>query len=121
MDGVVVLNTSEYIASYTPGMNAWVWMSIVAGISLLVLAIVCICDIDVMGPMFVVPIMGAVFIGMLGCSFYARDEPVMAPQYEVYIEEGTDMTEFLSHYEIVDQKGKILIVREADEVEALDR
>lgn len=120
MEGVVILNTGEYIASWTPGMNAGVWGSIMAVIALLVLAIVCICDMDVSGPMFVVPIMGAIFIGMLGCSWYARDEPVMAPQYEVYIEEGTDMTEFLNRYEIVDQKGKILIVREVDEVEALD-
>lgn len=43
--------------------------------------------------------------------------PIGEYEYKVIIDDNVSMTEFYEHYEVVDQDGKIFIIREKEDVD----
>ena len=67
------------------------------------------------------PLVVCIITGViLGCSYGAlmgavfRTPTAYETQYKVTISEEVTMAEFLEHYEVIDQDGKIFTVREKD-------
>lgn len=116
MTGVEILVTQEVATAF--GFNwdiFWVVMLVCAFIGIIIGVIASHVEGD--STMFVVVlpfamILGLVLSGMLG---FATEVPVeYETQYKVIVSDEVPMNEFLEKYEIVDQDGKIYVVRERD-------
>ena len=63
-------------------------------------------------------LIGAVLCLFVGAFIDANYEiPTGKYEYKVIIDDNVSMAEFYEHYEVVDQEGKIFIVREKDDVD----
>lgn len=115
IEGIEVLSQSEVATNI--GMNWWVFGLFVAIFFVigLVVAIIDMCPIGIewLGCVFIgllVAVIGCLFGGLIG---RAAGEPTeFETQYKVTISDEVPMNEFLEKYEIVDQEGKIYIIRE---------
>lgn len=65
------------------------------------------------GVFLIIFILGSVAIGII-VGISTGDPIAYETQYKVVIDDSVSMNEFLDHYEIVDQDGKIYIVKEKD-------
>lgn len=59
-------------------------------------------------------IMLAIVVGVCVLAGWVTNEPQYETQYKVTVSDEVSMNEFLEHYEIIDQEGKIYIVKERD-------
>lgn len=110
MNGVEILNTIHSYASlidpiYVLGL----------GILGLVISVIGICTVnyDIVQKILntLIAIVGVGLIaGLIGVSM-TTDE-IISTTYQVTISDEVSMTEFLEHYEVIDQDGKIFTVRE---------
>ena len=63
-------------------------------------------------------LLGAVLWCLIGVFVDANYEiPTGKYEYKVIVDDNVSMAEFYEHYELVDQEGKIFIVREKDDVD----
>lgn len=116
MTGVEILNSYQVVTEYVFNWHAcWIAVGIVMGLAILFGALSCI---DSCWEWFenivcavVVGVIVAVFAGVL---FGAMMEiPIVhETHYEVTISDEVTMSEFTDKYEVVDQEGKIYVVRE---------
>ena len=114
MDGVIVLKTFETRIGYAHGPT---WL----GITFLIIAIsiflygviagVLKQDYDCIGLSFLISL---VFL-LITLIPWGASTPIYETRQQVYITEQIDMNEFYQHYEIVEQDGVTLIVREKGE------
>lgn len=56
----------------------------------------------------------AIAVGVCVLAGWITNEPQYETQYKVTVSDEVSMNEFFEHYEIIDQEGKIYIVREKD-------
>lgn len=72
---------------------------------------------DFVGYMALIGLMIGVIIGIIIAAWVDNDREKQLQQehttyFEVIVDDSVTLNEFMDHYEIVDTKGKILIVRE---------
>ena len=112
MTGVEILATEEVVAAYE---FSWViYIGIIIVLASLGAAIGYCCSdhptIQDAIPGLIIGIMFGAVIGFFPASFMIPRE--YETQYKVTISDEVSMNDFLSKYEIIDQEGKIYIVRE---------
>lgn len=116
MSGIEILSTTEVVIEYT--YNYWL-----AGIIYLLLVIGCgifsaLVAYSNCGSWLEGAGLGILVSGILGLFIFAAvcvatQEPIAyETQYKVLLNESIQLTEFLEKYEILDQDGKIYIIRE---------
>lgn len=116
MQGIEILSTAEVATEYT--YNYWL-----AGIIYLFLVISC----GILGAVVAHTesiswregvVIGVLVSGIIGLFLFAAvctmsEEPIAyETQYKVLLDESIQLTEFFEKYEILDQDGKIYIIRE---------
>lgn len=113
MTGVEILATQEVATAF--GFD-WMIFWILVGICAIVATAIFGCALfkDIGAYSFLFGWIGGLILGMiLGCVFASNAAPVeYETQYKVTISDEVKMNDFLEKYEIVDQDGKIYIVRE---------
>lgn len=115
MTGVEILATEEVVMAF--GFN-WVMFLITTFVFMAVFTIVgwAVDPDNYVNGWLIGLLMGGVAAIALGLSLgYATGEPTeYETQYKVTISDEVSMNEFLEHYEIIDQGGKIYTVRERE-------
>ena len=110
MEGVTILNeylTTDWIVGFVP---------LICGTALLIL---CICGAVFMFKDHMVgPGVGLSFLGFLcACMIMVGVFIVMTPpetHYQVIVDDSVSMNEFNERYEIIDQEGQIITVKERE-------
>lgn len=119
MTGVEILATEEVVTSYGFCWLAFWLMLILGGCATLCIGIAAwVKDgknigIPVICLMLPIVIVMSIFLGIAGNGKPTEYET----HYEVTISEDVSMIEFLEKYEVIDQRGKIFVVKERNEVE----
>lgn len=109
MTGVTILNT--YMNEEVMANPVALIISIVAGF--LIMAIIAWIDTNEMGTVIIMGILGAVLGLLVGLIVNIAVGPFEeTPRYEVSLSEEVNMKEFLETYEIIDQRGNILVIEE---------
>lgn len=112
MPGVEILNTTIH---YKTALPTWVIivMVVVIAIPLLIAFIGLIRDDDFLRLLgFTCFIVGAAIAALIGISALKPTDKIDYIEYEVLVDDSVSFAEFNKKYEIVNQKGKIYIVRE---------
>lgn len=116
MNGVEILTSAQVVAEWSTN---WIVFWIVFGIVFCICLIRGIWDVivDECWGWVVIPLsalVGILFGSMTGMGAGTFFEiPVdYETQYQVTISDEVPMTEFIEHYEVIDQDGKIFTVRE---------
>lgn len=117
MDGVqFVLHNPQYTVDYTWGWSALgIVFGIISLISLLCV-IIGIKDKDY-GNDFFLAVVIAIFFGGLAfieCSIATPIETFSHSEYVVVVHEGVDCKEFLEKYEVVEQNGDLITIKERE-------
>ena len=116
MQGIEILSTAEVVTEYTYNYR-------LAGIVYLFLVIGCgifgaVASYANNVPWLAGAGIGILVSGIMGILLFvmvcaASQEPIAyETQYKVLLDESIQLTEFLEKYEILDQDGKIYIIRE---------
>lgn len=109
MDGVEILNSYQ-IVEYAFGINV---LGIIFGILSLVGIIVCIDSIE--RGIFSRALLGfacfAVFL-VLGLNALFKDNETEITRYEVTISDEVNYNEFAEKYNVIEERGKILVIEE---------
>lgn len=115
MDGVqFVLHNPQYITEYTWG---WSWMGFLTGILALVFIVILIFLIETGDPGYIAcAVFVVVFIfGSIHMFSTAKEnESYSHSEYVVVIHEGVDCKEFFEKYEVVEQNGDLITVKERE-------
>ena len=112
MNGVEILSESYQYESF---INP-IWIVII-GVIGLIIAIIGACTINYTKLQHVLFILaGLVIIGIIVCFTGAliETDEIIGIEYKVTIDDSVSMNEFLDKYEIIDQEGKIYIVKERE-------
>jgi hypothetical protein len=113
MDGVqFVLHNPQYITEYTWG---WSWMGFLTGILALVFIGIFIFLIETGDPAYIAcAVFVCVFIfGTLSLFSTAKENKSYShSEYVVVIHEDVDCKEFLKKYEVIEQNGDLITVKE---------
>ena len=115
MAGVEILATQEVATAF--GFDLMVFQVTVGICAIVATAIVgCALFNDIGAYSFLFGWIGGLILGMiLGCVLASNAAPSeYETQYKVTISDEVKMNDFLEKYEIVDQDGKIYVVRERD-------
>ena len=117
MDGVTILNTITENVSNTAGLVVALILSIVVTI-LSFIAIIVVSDKFSEFDGFTIPFIVTGIFGILFVivSILELNTPPQEPQtlYEVTISDEVSFKDFTSKYEIIEQRGKIYIVKERE-------
>ena len=108
MQGLEILTSVQVATDY--GFNTpvfWVVAIIVIGIAI----VVGIIEMEVLSYSVMGVIIG-LFLGVVSGGIVFSEPTEYETQYKVTISDETSMTEFLEQYDIIDQDGKIITVRE---------
>ena len=116
MDGVTILNTITENVSNTAGLVVALILSIVVTI-LSFIAIIVVSDKFSEFDGFIIPFIVTGIVGILFAIFSILE--LNTPQesqtlYEVTISDEVSFKDFTSKYEIIEQRGKIYIVKERE-------
>ena len=117
MNGVEILNETQAVAESAFGWTAfWIAGSIVFGIFIITGIILSITEgPDLVG--WIIVICAGIILSLLfGFLFGITCETPTKYEthYQVIIDDSVSMTDFLEKYEIIEQEGKILTIRERD-------
>lgn len=116
MDGVqFVLHNPQYITEYTWG---WSW----GGLMLLLLTAIFVkTTLNITGVPKQMIIGGAIIIAIVGIicslSLFSKGtsiETYSHSEYEVVVHEGVDCKEFLEKYEVIEQNGDLITIKERE-------
>lgn len=120
MEGIEILATEEVAVAWT----SWNWLGFFGGVVIAVGVFALIGNLigltEGAENGWICFIAGSIIGGaILGISMGANlVEPIeYETHYEVAISEDVSMIEFLEKYEVVDQRGKIFVIKEREEVE----
>lgn len=117
MTGVEILATQEIATAFTfnwTGFFTWFGVAFVLFFIGGVIAAFAHDDVSIFGAMVIIGIIFGVFVGVL-IGFFDGTPIEYETQYKVIISYEVPMNEFIEHYEIIDQEGKIYTVRERNE------
>lgn len=116
MNGVEILTSAQVVTETAWNPTAF-WITVFIVFFIFFIAdIFMSCDTMEFTPLVVCIIVGVIYGCMFGTGMGALFEmPVTyETQYKATISEEVPMTEFLEHYEVIDQDGKIFTVREKE-------
>ena len=115
MTGIEILATQEIITEFAFNWNAfWITFSVIFGMFALIGIFISLVSYDwsnLIGGIVAGAAIGMLIGGMVG-DVVLRIPVTYKTQYKVTISDEVSMNEFLEKYEIIDQEGKILTVRE---------
>jgi hypothetical protein len=111
MQGVTILNEFSSIVD-----RHWTTSTMIGFI--ITILIVCFCNVlalSYFGDLgYTVIILIVVVFSIFGINsiIYFTTEPVYETHYQVIVDDSTSVVDFLNRYEVLDQQGKIFIVKE---------
>lgn len=116
MTGVEILATNEVATAFAFNWeNFWIAFAIVTLLGGFIGLLASLSSED-FACIVIGLILGAVFGTILGAGICANSLPTKyETQYKVTISDEVQMNDFLEHYEIVSQEGKIYTVRERND------
>ena len=106
MQGVEILSTFEYITKY--GWNPWIF-AVFLGITALAAFVLYFAKKE---DFILVIIFGLLVSTMVSSPVFGTAPKEYETRYKVIIDDTVSLNEFFETYEIIDQDGKIYIVRE---------
>ena len=117
MTGVEILAMEEVAVAFAFNWPAfWMIMSLLVfagGVLGLVLYEQYAYDWQIIPTLVLAGVIGGLLIG-LSTGFASSEPTAYETQYKITVSDEVPMNEFLGHYEIIDQEGKIYTVRERD-------
>lgn len=117
MDGVEILSSTEVVSEFAFNWTAFWIVTAICFVICLIAYLCTIWEVEVL-PWTIALIGIWIFASaMFGGLFGAVIAPVpteYVTEYKVYLENGVNMEEFIEQYEIIEQEGKILTIRERD-------
>ena len=114
MQGVEILTSAQVVTETAWNQTAFWITAIIIFVIFFIAGIFMSCNEMEFTPLVVCIITGAMMGCILGFPMgFAFDTPTAhETQYKVTISDQVSMTEFLEHYEVIDQDEKIFTVRE---------
>lgn len=120
LEGIEILNET-IVYGYSENFN-WRTFWILFGASMITALIMCVLlwidDEDFMtlsGAFLMALILGGFLSIVAGFSTVPQDPNIIDHiEYQVTISDSVNLNEFLKHYEIIDQQGKIYTIKERD-------
>jgi Na+(H+)/acetate symporter ActP len=110
MQGVTILNEFSVIAEHNWTVATFIGFIIII---LMICAVGTIAVTSLGGIGYVLLLCSAIF-GFLGIQAigYLTSEPVYETHYQVMIDDSVSMIDFSNRYEVLEQQGKIFIVKD---------
>ena len=109
MQGIEFLTSTQVVTNYTFNTTAfWITALIIIGISVLI----GICEMETFLPYSIFGVICGFFLGVVIGGVVLSEPNDYETQYKVTISDEISMNEFLEQYEIVEQEGKLITIRE---------
>lgn len=115
MQGVEILTSRQIITDCVCNWNTfWITFSVIFTFCVVIMIIYSAANGFKWSVLLTCCICGVIIGGMIGSFIGCIDMVPTAyeTQYKITISDEVSMTEFLEHYEVIDQDGKIFTVRE---------
>lgn len=108
MDGIEILNSYQVI-DYLSGFSLKGLIFAILTIIILFITIIFVEKANIIG---IFTMVLAILFSVLSISFFSTANKIEITRYEVILSDEVNYNEFTNKYEVIEQRGKILVVEE---------